>query len=297
MRREQLERASPFANIFILLFLLLTRRLGVAHVFNNNNNNNRKEEERQETGTSQNWMESLVNVVLNVINMLEQLFISRTHTHKGNPSPYERTQRTAHQTFVGCSHFVRTRRTYSNLCSLNDNTPVFCAFSSFCTTTFRPVLLCGCVFPILLFCCRRLLYLAVDTMLASQHSKYLQTLLLLRLLCSLLSVFRLQSFPNSLFCLVYILRLVDFENFTQFTVGCFELLYVLIYNFCLSCAFFAFLPLASLSWPSYQRGASKRFFRPSAVLALVLTLQRDWQQTNKTTKSDEFRIRESLLAV
>mmetsp|Transcript_14333 Transcript_14333/g.36002 ORF Transcript_14333/g.36002 Transcript_14333/m.36002 type:complete len:220 (-) Transcript_14333:37-696(-) len=41
----------------------------------------------------------------------------------------------------------------SNLCSLSDKTPVFRAFSSFCSTTFRPVLLCGCVFPIFWYRC------------------------------------------------------------------------------------------------------------------------------------------------
>mmetsp|Transcript_16660 Transcript_16660/g.38104 ORF Transcript_16660/g.38104 Transcript_16660/m.38104 type:complete len:311 (-) Transcript_16660:18-950(-) len=40
----------------------------------------------------------------------------------------------------------------SNLCSLSDNTPVFPALISFCSTTFRPVLLCGWVFPMVTFC-------------------------------------------------------------------------------------------------------------------------------------------------
>ena len=55
--------ASPLANIFILPFLLLTRKLGVAHVFNNNNNNRKK---GKETRMSQNRMESFVNVMLTV---------------------------------------------------------------------------------------------------------------------------------------------------------------------------------------------------------------------------------------
>ena len=47
----------------------------------------------------------------------------------------------------------------SRLCSLRDKTPVFLAFSSFCITTFLPVLLVGCVLPIFFLSFRSLSFL------------------------------------------------------------------------------------------------------------------------------------------